>query len=186
MRASDDRYRGEQAKFELAMRMIGLEARTGTIRYWTGLSDDRIRKLYSSYFKYSGKPVRRRRGRSPTQVGPLVRNANRALESGVLANLLLANGLVSWDNLDEPPLHLNIDLGHKFCECFETYRLLVPRPLLSFEWTWNLLNNMRRGEELGIMRCSRCAICYITDLLSLPRPSCPGCALMERRPAAFP
>lgn len=181
MRASDDRYRGEQAKFELAMRMIALEARTGTIRYWTGLSDDRIRKLYSSYFKYSGQSVRRRRGRSPTQVGPLVRNVNRALESGVLANLLLANGLVSWDNSADPPLRHNIDLGHRFCECFETYRLLVPRPVLSFEWSWNLLNNMRRGEELGIVRCSTCAICYVTDLLSLPRPGCPGCALMERR-----
>ena len=52
MRATDDRYRGEQAKFELAMRMIGHEARTGTIRYFTGLNDDRIRKLYTTYFKY--------------------------------------------------------------------------------------------------------------------------------------
>jgi hypothetical protein len=40
MRATDDRYRAEQDKFELAMRMIRHEARTGTIRYWTGLSAD--------------------------------------------------------------------------------------------------------------------------------------------------
>ena len=69
MRATDDRYRGEQAKFELAMRMIRHEARTGTIRYFTGLNDDRIRKLYTTYFKYSEAPVRRQRGRSPTRVG---------------------------------------------------------------------------------------------------------------------
>jgi hypothetical protein len=50
MRATDDRYRAEQAKFDLAMRMIRHEARTGTIRYFTGLNDDRIRKLYTSYF----------------------------------------------------------------------------------------------------------------------------------------
>jgi hypothetical protein len=181
MRATDDRYRGEQARFELAMRMIGLEARTGTIRYWTGLSDDRIRKLYASYFKFGGKPVRRRRGRSPTQIGPLVRNANRALESGVLAHLLLANDLINWDRASEPQLRNNVDLGHRFCDCFETYRMLVPRPLLSFEWSWNLLINIRRGEELGIVRCSKCAICYISDLLSLPRASCPGCAVMEQQ-----
>jgi hypothetical protein len=66
MRATDDRYRGEQAKFDLAMRMIGHEARTGTIRFLTGLNDDRIRKLYTSYFKYGQEPVRRQRGRSPT------------------------------------------------------------------------------------------------------------------------
>lgn len=180
MRATDDRYRGEQAKFELAVRMINLEARTGTIRYWTGLSDDRIRKLYASYFKFGGQPVRRRRGRSPTQIGPLVRNTGRALESGVLANLLLANGLIDWERPGHPQLKNNVDLGHRFCECFETYRLLVPRPLLSFEWSWNLLVSMRRGEELGIVRCVDCAICYITDLLSLPKSACPSCAIIAQ------
>ena len=95
MRATDDRYRGEQARFDLAMKMIRLEARTGTIRYFTGLNDDRIRKLYTTYFKFSEAPVRRQRGRSPTRVAPLVRTPQRALESGVLANLLFANGLLS-------------------------------------------------------------------------------------------
>ena len=90
MRATDDRYRGEQAKFELAMRMIEHEARTGTIRYFTGMNDDRIRKLYTTYFKHSAAPVRRQRGRSPTRIGPLVRTPQRALESGVFANLLFA------------------------------------------------------------------------------------------------
>jgi hypothetical protein len=67
MRATDDRYRGEQAKFDLAMRMIKHEARTGTIRYLTGMNDDRIRKLYTSYFKHGEEPVRWQRGRSPTR-----------------------------------------------------------------------------------------------------------------------
>ena len=93
MRATDDRYRGEQAKFDLAMRMIRHEARTGTIRYFTGLNDDRIRKLYTTYFKLGEVPVRRQRGRSPTRIGPLVRTPQRALESGVFAHLLLAQRL---------------------------------------------------------------------------------------------
>jgi hypothetical protein len=186
MRATDDRYRGEQARFELATRMIGHEARTGTIRFWTGLSDDRIRKLYASYFKYAGRPVRRRRGRSPTQIGPLVRTPLRALESGVFANLLLANRLLRVDGEDSPRLHRNVRLGHRFCECFETYKLLVPRPTLSFEWGWNLLLNIRRGEELGIARCERCTVCYIVDLLALPRSNCPACLVraLNDAPAA--
>jgi hypothetical protein len=179
MRMTDDRYRGEQAKFELAMRMLGFEARTGTIRYWTGLSDDRIRKLYSSYFKYGGEKVRRQRGRSPSQIGPLVRNANRALESGVLANLLFVNGLIDRARPGQPQLRSNIDLGHRFCDSFETYRALVPRAALSFEWSWNLLVSMRSGDELGIVRCSSCAICYVIDRLSLPRGPCPGCLAMS-------
>src|SRR5690606_28031954 len=128
MRATDHRYRGEKAKFELALRMIGHEARTGTIRYWTGLSDDRIRKLYTTYFKFGGAPsVRRRRGRSPTQIAPLIRTPARALETGALVNLLIANGLVSPQELPGPRLQGSVELGHRFCQCFETYLLLVPR-----------------------------------------------------------
>ncbi|HEX6999423.1 MAG TPA: hypothetical protein VF322_14885 [Gammaproteobacteria bacterium] len=180
MRATDDRYRGEKAKFELAMRMIEHEARTGTIRYWTGLSDDRIRKLYTTYFKHSDRPVRRRRGRSPTRIAPLVRTPLRALESGVFANLLLANGLLSFENPPGPALRGNVDLGHRFCDCFETYDALVPDASLSFEWGWNLLISMRRGDELGIAVCEACSVCYVFDLLSLPRSACPACLLFAR------
>ena len=181
MRATDDRYRGEQAKFDLAMRMIKHEARTGTIRFWTGINDDRIRKLYSTYFKYADAAVKRRRGRSPTRVGPLVRTPTRALESGLFANLLLANGLFSIDSPPGPSLKGNVDLGHRFCECFETYDTLVPHGMLSFEWGWNLLMSIRRGEELGITRCETCSVCYLFDLLSLPRSACPACRLFEQR-----
>jgi len=183
MRATDDRYRGEQAKFDLAMRMIEHEARTGTIRYVTGLHDDRIRKLYTTYFKFSDSPVRRRRGRSPTRVAPLVQTPQRALESGVFANTLLANGLFSIERPPGPNLKANVALGHQFCECFESFDLLVPQHSLSFEWGWNLLMSIRRGHELGIARCDTCRGCYVFDLLLLPRPACPTCLLLERRPA---
>jgi hypothetical protein len=176
MRATDDRYRGEQARFDLAMRMISHEARTGTIRYWTGLTDDRIRKIYATYFKYDDRAVRRRRGRSPSQIAPLVQTPQRALESGLLANLLHANRLLNLDGNTQPKLERNIHLGHRFCECFETYQTLISRPALSFEWGWNLLTSMRRGDELGIARCEECSICYIVDLLALPRNACPACS----------
>ena len=181
MRATDDRYRGEQAKFNLAMRMIRHEARTGTIRYFTGLNDDRIRKLYTTYFKHGEVPVRRQRGRSPTRIGPLVRTPQRALESGVFANVLLSNGLLSVEQPPGPPLKHNIDLGHRLCECFESFDELVPRSSLSFEWGWNLLISMRRGDELGIAHCETCSIGYVFDLLSLPRSACPACLLFEQR-----
>ena len=177
MRVTDDRYRGEQASFELAMRMISHEARTGTIRYWTGLSDDRIRKLYASYFKYQDRPVRRRRGRSPSQIGPLIKSPQRALESGMLTNLLAANRLLSLSGTEQPRLERNVRLGHRFCESFETYEALVSQPTLSFEWGWNLLISIRRGDELGVTSCPVCARAYIVDLLALPPNRCPTCTL---------
>ena len=175
MRATDDRYRSEQGRFDLAIRMIGHEARTGTIRYWTGLSDDRIRKLYAAYFKFTPDGVKRRRGKSPTQITPLVDSPLRTLESGVLANLLHGGGLFSAQPDAGPRLRNNIQLGHRFCDCYETYRSVVSAPSLSFEWGWNLLTNIRRGEELGVTRCRLCNSMYLQDLLCLPAPDCPVC-----------
>ncbi|MEE8542292.1 MAG: hypothetical protein V3S94_00370 [Gammaproteobacteria bacterium] len=180
MRATDNRYRGERARFELAMRMIQHEARTGTIRFFTGLSDDRIRKLYTSYFKYDeATAVKRRRGKSPTQIAPLIQTPERTLESGVFVSLLRANGLLSVDDPPGPPLKGSVDLGHRFCQCYETHLLVVPEPVLSFEWGWNLLLGIRRGDELGITRCEECSMSYLYDLLALPRGACPACLSLD-------
>jgi hypothetical protein len=48
MRISDDRYSRERLCLDLALRFLRHEARTQTIRTWTGLTDDRIRKLQCS------------------------------------------------------------------------------------------------------------------------------------------
>ena len=180
MRTTDDRYRGERARFELAMRMIRHEARTGTIRYVTGLSDDRIRKLYTSYFKYDGRTaIKRRRGKTPTQLSPLIRTPARTLESGAFVSLLLANGLVSVDAPPGPRLRGNIELGNRFCQCYETHVRVIPRPTLSFEWAWNLMLTVRRGDEIGIDRCEECATIYLYDQLMLPRSPCPACPTLR-------
>ena len=59
MSTTSVRYMREKGQIELALQMIAYEARTHTIRGCTGLSDDRIRRLYSTYFKDTkGTPVR--------------------------------------------------------------------------------------------------------------------------------
>jgi hypothetical protein len=45
MRISDDRYDRERSSLDLALKFLRHEARTQTVRAWTGLTDDRIRKL---------------------------------------------------------------------------------------------------------------------------------------------
>ena len=49
MRIFDARYVRDRVRYDLALRLIRLEARTGTIRRWTGLTDERIRTLCRSY-----------------------------------------------------------------------------------------------------------------------------------------
>ena len=75
MRISDDRYHRERLRMELALRFLRHEARTQTIRAWTGLSDDRIRKLYRSYLGDARGELPRHRGKSPHQVAYFTRSA---------------------------------------------------------------------------------------------------------------
>ena len=56
MRISDDRYSRDRLRLDLALRFIHHEARTHTIRAWTGLTDDRIRKLYRTYLTKPAAP----------------------------------------------------------------------------------------------------------------------------------
>ena len=51
MRLTDNRYANERNQFELALRMIRHEARTGTIRACTGFTEDRIRKSMESVMR---------------------------------------------------------------------------------------------------------------------------------------
>jgi hypothetical protein len=86
MRISEDRYDRDRQRLELALRLLTHEARTQTIRVWTGLSDDRIRKLYRSYLWRASCYVPRHRGKSPHQAAYFIRSLRIQQETAVLAS----------------------------------------------------------------------------------------------------
>ena len=185
MRLTDDRYASERRQFELALRMIRHEARTRTIRECTGLSDDRIRKLYSTYFRNSGlNNVQRRRGKSPRQVARFVKNADHQLQATTLVALYCAGLLVRIDERDR--IHAcwprpDVEYGHRVCRAFETYLLLHERPLLSFEWAWNLLHSISFNDELYLAICAYCRSRYVQDAYALDLKTCPCCEIEAQR-----
>ena len=182
MRLTDNRYASEKQQFELTLRMIGHEARTRTIRECTGLSDDRIRKVYTTYFRDTGqRSVRRRRGKSPQQIGLFVKNPQNQLESTTLIALYCASLLlrVDTDNKVHPCWpRPDVEYGHRVCRAFETYQLLHPRPALSFEWAWNLLRNISMNDELYLAQCRHCRSRYVQDAYALDRRRCPSCEMI--------
>src|SRR5262249_50805077 len=103
MRISDDRYSRERARMELALRFLHHEARTQTIRTWTGLSDDRIRKLYRSYMSQARRHLPRHRGKSPHQVAYFTRSLRLQEETAYLASVLSLLGVVVEDAAGGPP-----------------------------------------------------------------------------------
>src|SRR6202035_1176967 len=95
MRISDDRYNRDRLRFDLALRMMQHGARTATIRIWTGLSDDRIRKLFRAYLAdYSVGAPRRQRGKSPQLPANFLHSATIGFEATTLSCLFCILGLI--------------------------------------------------------------------------------------------
>jgi hypothetical protein len=185
MRLTDDRYAEERRQFELALRMIRHEARTRTIRECTGLNDDRIRKVYARYFRDAGvNCVKRRRGKSPQQVTLFVKDAAHQLQATTLIALFCTSLLLRIDK--ENKLHASwprpdVEYGHRICRAFESYLLLHPSPKLSFEWAWNLLQNITKNDELYLATCDFCGTKYVQDSYALDYKTCPSCEIAKRQ-----
>lgn len=183
MDIDNDSYSNERSRNDLALRMIRHEARTCTIRECTGLTDDRIRRLYKAYaHELREAPVRRHRGKSPRQVTFFVRNTRAQFESSLLAGAFAAFGLlhaVKNKMPSEPPDAL--DYGRRFCDAYETHQQLLNTQTLSFEHAWFLLQLLNRSGDLRAVRCRHCDSCYLKDKFNLCRHACPTCRLKGAR-----
>jgi hypothetical protein len=193
MRISDDRYSRERLRMELALRFLGHEARTQTIRAWTGLSDDRIRKLYRSYLSQARRQLPRHRGKSPHQVSYFTRSLRLQHETAVLASVLSllgalpaaapapgmagAVGAAAAPGTDGgaapvPPLAR----GEQLCQAFEAYRLLLPSAQITFEHAVFLATALTRGNQLRLTGCSGCGGLMVAERFALRAQRCHHCA----------
>jgi hypothetical protein len=191
MRISEDRYSRERARMELALRFLRHEARTQTIRAWTGLSDDRIRKLYRSYMSQAQRQLPRHRGKSPHQIAYFSRSLRLQEETALLASVLSLLGVVPAATLaggtapaglpgaDTAALggwHPGITRGELLCQAFEAFRLLLPSAHISFEHAVFLATALARGDQLRLGDCSDCGSLMVTERLLLRGARCAHCA----------
>jgi hypothetical protein len=176
MRITDDRYSRDTAKMNLAIRLIRLEARTRTIRRWTGLSDDRIRKLYRSYLRDSKSSVRRHRGKSPQRSNIFLGTGRAARHATALASLLSAIGALpaaaaaNKDRNAKPALS-----GDLVCDAYEAYCSLLPSREIGFEHAILLASALSSGRELRLADCRQCASPVLADAINIRLPACERC-----------
>ena len=184
MRISDDRYSHERARMELALRFLRHEARTQTIRAWTGLSDDRIRKLYRTYMDHARRHLPRHRGKSPHQVAYFTRSARVQQESAVLASVLALLGVVPTVVPAARPGAATATVaslpglgrGELLCQAFEAFRQFLPSATISFEHAVFLATALTRGDQLRIDGCSACGSLIVTERFPLRAARCHHCA----------
>jgi hypothetical protein len=177
MRITDDRYHRERLRMELALRFLRHEARTQTIRSWTGLSDDRIRKLYRSYLDDARGELPRHRGKSPHQVAYFTRSVRLQEETLALATPLWLLGVVATASAPQTPGSLAaLARGAMLCEAFDSYRMARPAAQISFEHAVFLVSALSSGEQLRIGWCSGCGGIMVTEPFSLRVSRCHHCS----------
>ena len=186
MRISDHRYSRDRFRLDLALRFMHHEARTHTIRKWTGLSDDRIRKLYRDYLEQSPSlvPVSRHRGKSPAQACYFIRTPRVQQEAAVLASLYCMLGaLPAPDAVETESPVPGVARGERLCQAFEAYLTFVQSAQISFEHAVLLINELGRGVEIKVADCMLCGGLVVVDGLAYrdirctrcSEPSQPGC-----------
>jgi len=169
MRVSDDRYTRDRLRFDLALRLIRHEARTFTIRQWTGLSDDRIRKLYRSYVAAGdAAKVPRHRGKSPRRAAFFLRNPHVHFQAAQLASLFVVYGLLCGTMLGLESAYRvgSLESGTLLCQAE-----------ISFEHAWFLLLALARHQELTLSRCDACGGVRLCDLLARRKTPCVNCTV---------
>jgi hypothetical protein len=176
MRVTDDRYTRDRLRLDLALRLIRHEARTQTIRGWTGLSDDRIRKLYRSYVAGAGGvAVKRHRGKSPRQSAFFLRNGELRRQAAALATLYCLLGLIGRDSRQRPGSLPDMRWGEIFCRAYETYTRLFTAPALSFEHACHLQRALGQQRDLGLDECGRCGSLLVVSPFAGRPFSCDFC-----------
>ncbi|HYJ42777.1 MAG TPA: hypothetical protein VEW08_18450 [Steroidobacteraceae bacterium] len=188
MRISDDRYSRDRLRLDLALRFIHHEARTHTIRAWTGLTDDRIRKLYRTYlYEAGGATVARHRGKSPRQAAFFTRSLRMRREAAVFASVSSLFGLITPQTITVSPSAVareaasapTVARGALLCEAFEAYTALMGESQISFEHAVFLLGALLAGDELRVAHCRCCSGVLVTDRLALRVPVCNECAASD-------
>ncbi len=176
MRILDDRYSRDWLRLELALRFLQHEARTKTIRTWTGLTDDRIRKLYRSYLRRASRHIPRHRGKSPHQIAFFTRSLRLQQETAVLASLLCLIGVMPAQPMESGQAVPSVMRGSLLCHAFEAYRAFIPSSQISFEHAVFLTTALARGDQLRLDTCKECGGLVVVERFPMRDPRCHHCA----------
>jgi hypothetical protein len=157
MRLTEERYYRDCARLQIAVQFLKHKARTYTICLWTGLTEDRVRKLYRCYVSADSTCMSRSRGKSPRRIELFGQSERYHREAACLASLLTLLKVVPTANEPlgaEGPYTL-VRAMH-LCQAFEMYRAIVESPKIDFEHAVLLATTLTRGKEMRLDVCRNC------------------------------
>ena len=181
MKISASRYDRDQQSIKIAVWFLANEARTQTIRAWTGLSGDRIRKLYREYMASTTCFVTRKRGNSPRQVAYFWDTARVRQETVWLASLLTLFGVVKREqSAGERQTLPDLERAELLCCAYEIYRSMIPSAKISFEHAVFLTQVLWHGKLIRLGTCPGCGSLTIVDPVYIQEGRCALCSYISK------
>jgi hypothetical protein len=183
MRVANDRYGRELRSIELARRMLVQEARTQTIRAWTGLTGDRVRNLFhAAGVGEPSREVARHRGPSPSRLTALLSTVRMRNEAAAAAGLCRVLHVLPDKATPNARSALpGLARGERLLVAYELFRLVVPQARLTLEQLVLLVLTVAEGDSWGIDHCTRCHATILIDRGGVvPRPLCVQCKPIEK------
>jgi len=171
---ASDGARRDSRRYQLALRLMAHQARTGTISAMTSLSRHQQEALR---LRWGVTEDTRRRGPSPTSLGRFTHSPRARSEGAVLAVFCRIYGLLalaSLVGLSRRKL-LTLEFGERLCDTYESYRGCFPWSKFEIEELLSFAIGIAANEVIGLGRCVSCSGTVIIDRLAPHRPSCAHC-----------
>jgi hypothetical protein len=172
---ASDGARRDSRRYQLALRLMAHQARTGTISAMTSLSRHQQEALRQ---RWGVSEDTRRRGPSPSSLGRFTHSPRARSEGAVLAIFCRIYRLLPLE-LEVPRRKLlTLELGERLCDTYETFRACFPRCELEIEQLLSFVLAVAENDVIGIGRCASCSGTILIDRLAAQRPSCAHCRCM--------
>jgi hypothetical protein len=183
MRLSDHRYSRDLRRYQVASQMVAHAVRTGTICDWTGLTQDRIRRLSRSYGSVAtGAAVRRPRGAAPKSPETLLRTKQLRVETAALAGAMKLLGIIDeTGGVAARVRSARLEFAEQICRAYSMFREVAPHAEISLEQALLVLRQLGPGGTLALESCRACSALMAIDRLAAPQPLCVVCEESERR-----
>jgi hypothetical protein len=173
------RMERELRRRQLAMTLIGHQARTQTIEEFTGLTRHQLATLR----RRAGVPTESRfRGPAPTAFDVFFSCARTRSESAVLAFLYRVSDASRFRKPDGSS-EAAIERGEQLCEVYERWQHLVPSSQMEFEHLTLLGEGITRERPISFRHCDDCHAIILVDLLANQRRLCDHCPRARRETA---
>jgi hypothetical protein len=188
MKTSEDRYRRELRRHDLALRMIRHEVRTLAIQAWTGLTANRVRRLYRHYYRDALRPnLARHRGPAPRQAIRFLRTQRTRAEAAAAIGICYAMGVLPPGQTANARKTLpSLVRGERLCTAYERFQALVPETELRLEHVIIIALAVVQRAELILTHCVGCGALVLLDELGVMRRRCAHCARSPDEEVADP